>query len=69
MKKIIIGIFLLAALPAAAETFNIEVDYMVDTTPGSALVLFPGTFDEVGNGSIVYDQPVRLYSATSSVIK
>lgn len=34
MKKIIIGLFLLAAIPAAAETFNIEIDYMVDTSPG-----------------------------------
>jgi len=36
---------------------------------GSALVLFPGTFNEGGSGGVILDQPVRLYSATSSVIK
>jgi len=36
---------------------------------GSALVLFPGTFNEGGSGGVILKQPVRLYSATSSVIK
>jgi hypothetical protein len=36
---------------------------------GSALVLFPGTLNEGGSGGVILDQPVRLYSATSTVIK
>ena len=36
---------------------------------GSAVVLFPGTFDEGGTGGVVLDRQMRLYSATGSVIK
>jgi hypothetical protein len=36
MKRLIIILAVLAAVPAAAETFNIEIDYMVDNSPGSA---------------------------------
>ena len=46
------------------------VDNAQNSAPaGSALVLFPGTFNEGGSGGVILDQPVRLYSATSSVIK
>jgi len=38
-------------------------------TPGSALVLYPGDHDEGGSGGVVLNQPIKLYSATSAVIK
>ena len=34
MKRFITILLMLTAMPAAAETFNIEIDYMVDSSPG-----------------------------------
>lgn len=46
------------------------VDNAQNSAPaGSALVLPPGSFNEGGSGGVVLNQPVRLYSSTSSVIK
>jgi hypothetical protein len=36
---------------------------------GSALILYPGTLNEGGSGGVILNKPVRLYSATSTVIK
>lgn len=41
--------------------------HLVD--PGSSLVLMPGTYDEGGTGGVTLTEPVKLYSATSAVIK
>ena len=35
MKQLFLTAMILLAVPAAAETFNIEIDYMVDTSPSS----------------------------------
>ncbi len=51
------------------DPVNTVANAQANAPAGSALVLFPGTFNEGGTGGVILDQPVRLYSATSSVIK